>query len=88
MGIIRSKKYFKELRSHHASPQVLGLILPYHKRDLDSELNEPSKSLLILAKKRVKSLLSSILKVSRLDALHSRGPAMSTRRSNAHGEPQ
>ena len=44
MGIIRSKKYFKELRSHHASPQVLGLILPYHKRDLDSELNEPSKS--------------------------------------------
>ena len=38
MGIVRSKKYFKELRSHHASPQVSGLILPYHKRDLDSDL--------------------------------------------------
>jgi hypothetical protein len=88
MGIIRSKKYFKELRSHHASPQVLGLILPYHKRDLDSDLNEQAKSQSNSGKIRVKSLLSSILKVSRLDALHSRGPAMSTRRSNAHGEPQ
>jgi hypothetical protein len=66
----------------------LGLILPYHKRDLDSDLNEQAKSQSNSGKIRVKSLLASILTVSRLVMIHDRGPVIHPWRSNAHGELQ
>ena len=66
----------------------MGLILPYHKRDLDSDLNEQAKSQSNSGKIRVKSLLASILTVSRLVMIHDRGPVIHPWRSNAHGELQ
>ena len=70
---------------HFARPQVLavGATLSTRPRAHQKANYQP-----ISGKTRVKSLLASILTVTRLVMIHDRGPVIHPWRSNAHGEPQ